>query len=217
MIDALTLQGQLEVLLAARASGNRRCRFSDGREIEYASGADLAAAIADTERRIAALAGRKVPRIVTFGRRAAGEMIRRGELSGVKVGPRKRGVFSTQFAKGIGSDRFPVSTPPPLYSEAEAARRLGLPVFTLMRERRDRRIGFKQVRRRIYYTEADLAAYIGSTQVQACPKTASRSEPSGSVNAPIVPRGAALGSISEEDRLAARHLAQMILKKRSSC
>lgn len=52
------LQGQLDRLLQARATGVARVEFVSGetrRVVEYKSDADLAAAIADLERRIAAL------------------------------------------------------------------------------------------------------------------------------------------------------------------
>lgn len=51
------LQAKLEKLRDARASGTRRIRESMGgseREVEYRSDAELAAAIADLEKRIAA-------------------------------------------------------------------------------------------------------------------------------------------------------------------
>lgn len=52
------LQAQLEGLLKARATGVARVEFTSGetrRVTEYKSDADMAAAIADLERRIAAL------------------------------------------------------------------------------------------------------------------------------------------------------------------
>ncbi|QJP14334.1 hypothetical protein G3545_12180 [Starkeya sp. ORNL1] len=52
MADAATLQERLEKLRAARASGIRRLRYSDGREHEFRSDAELVAAIADLERQI---------------------------------------------------------------------------------------------------------------------------------------------------------------------
>ncbi|WAC27512.1 phage head-tail joining protein [Ancylobacter sp. SL191] len=47
------LQERLEKLRAARATGIRRLRYSDGKEHEYRTDAELAAAIADLERQIA--------------------------------------------------------------------------------------------------------------------------------------------------------------------
>lgn len=48
------MQEQLEALREARASGVRRVEY-EGRGVEYRSDAEIAAAIADIERRIAAL------------------------------------------------------------------------------------------------------------------------------------------------------------------
>lgn len=45
-----------DALLRARASGTRKVTFSDGRAVEYATGSEMAAAISDLERRIAAAA-----------------------------------------------------------------------------------------------------------------------------------------------------------------
>ncbi len=52
------LQVQLADLREARATGARRVRFRDGnveKDVEYRTDAELAAAIADVERRIAAM------------------------------------------------------------------------------------------------------------------------------------------------------------------
>lgn len=64
MTDIVTLEAQLESLRNARATGAKRVKFGDGRETEFMGDAELAAAIADIERRIAAASGRKTPRIV---------------------------------------------------------------------------------------------------------------------------------------------------------
>jgi len=65
MTDLVTFELQLESLRNARATGAKRVRHGD-RETEFMSDAELAAAIADIERRIAAASGRKVPRIVNI-------------------------------------------------------------------------------------------------------------------------------------------------------
>ena len=60
------MQAQLETLRSARATGTRSVEFTAGngvsRRVEYRSDSELAAAIADLERRIAGLTG---PRITT--------------------------------------------------------------------------------------------------------------------------------------------------------
>ncbi|MBS7544369.1 phage head-tail joining protein [Ancylobacter oerskovii] len=65
MADAVTLQQRLEKLREARASGVRRVRYSDGREHEYRSDAELASAIADIERQLSAGAAPKVAYLVS--------------------------------------------------------------------------------------------------------------------------------------------------------
>jgi len=65
MTDVVTLEAQLESLRNARATGAKRVKFGD-RETEFMGDAELAAAIADIERRIAAASGRKTPRIVNI-------------------------------------------------------------------------------------------------------------------------------------------------------
>ncbi|MFC3057867.1 phage head-tail joining protein [Paenirhodobacter populi] len=56
MPSAEELISMRDALLRARASGTRSVTFSDGRKVEYMTGAELAAAITDLERRIAAAA-----------------------------------------------------------------------------------------------------------------------------------------------------------------
>ncbi|WP_428032793.1 phage head-tail joining protein [Ancylobacter sp.] len=48
-----SLEDRLAKLRSARAEGIRRLRYSDGREVEYRTDSELAAAIADVERQIA--------------------------------------------------------------------------------------------------------------------------------------------------------------------
>lgn len=62
MTDRATLEARLSALLKARASGVATVEFSAGngssRRVTYRSDQELAAAIADVERRLAALDGR---------------------------------------------------------------------------------------------------------------------------------------------------------------
>lgn len=64
MADTAALESQLRELLAVRHGGARRIKFRD-RETEFQSDAELAAAIADLERRIADAKGARV-RTVRF-------------------------------------------------------------------------------------------------------------------------------------------------------
>lgn len=69
----VTLQEQLADLREARATGARQIRFRDGsvdKLVEYRTDAELAAAIADLERRIAAQT--RVPVRVTYIRASKG-------------------------------------------------------------------------------------------------------------------------------------------------
>ncbi|PKP68872.1 MAG: hypothetical protein CVT83_04855 [Alphaproteobacteria bacterium HGW-Alphaproteobacteria-5] len=52
------MQAKLTALLNARFAGVRTVSY-DGRQVSYASDGELAAAIADLERRIASLSGRR--------------------------------------------------------------------------------------------------------------------------------------------------------------
>ena len=64
MADLALLQSQLGALLAARACAERTVRFrastGEEREVTYRTDAELAAAIADVEHRIAAASGASV-------------------------------------------------------------------------------------------------------------------------------------------------------------
>jgi ribosomal protein L29 len=64
MTSLVELEAQLERLRKARASGVRRVEFASGngssRSVEYKSDDELAAAIADIERRLAGLRGQRV-------------------------------------------------------------------------------------------------------------------------------------------------------------
>jgi transposase len=67
MTLAADLRSQLESLRTARASGVRSIEFRSGngssRRVEYKDDAQMAAAIADLERQIAAIEGRRVSTI----------------------------------------------------------------------------------------------------------------------------------------------------------
>ena len=67
MTTAADLRSQLESLRKARASGIRSIEFNAGngssRRVEYKDDAQMAAAIADLESRIAAIEGRRVSTI----------------------------------------------------------------------------------------------------------------------------------------------------------
>lgn len=64
MADLALLRSQLDALLVARASATRTVRFrastGEEREVAYRTDAELAAAIADVEQRIATLSGASV-------------------------------------------------------------------------------------------------------------------------------------------------------------
>jgi hypothetical protein len=56
---------QREELRGARATGVRAITFADGRKVEYRSDQEMAAAIADLDRRIA-MGGRTSPTTIVF-------------------------------------------------------------------------------------------------------------------------------------------------------
>jgi hypothetical protein len=65
-LDLANLQGQLEKLRKARAAGVRKVSYGNGpvsREVEYRSDSELAAAIADLEKQIAGVQGRRITRV----------------------------------------------------------------------------------------------------------------------------------------------------------
>ncbi|RWR07703.1 phage head-tail joining protein [Paenirhodobacter populi] len=55
-----------EALIRARSAGTRKVTFSDGRAVEYVSGSEMADALSDIERRIAAAASPRRPGSVRF-------------------------------------------------------------------------------------------------------------------------------------------------------
>ena len=66
MTDLATLQQRLDTLLKDRAFHARRVSVQGKGETEFKSDAELASAIADIERRIAAAQGKKLPRVVNI-------------------------------------------------------------------------------------------------------------------------------------------------------
>ena len=58
--DITTLEAQLTELRQIRGRGVLRVQYSDGRSVQYASSDELGRAIADLERRLAALTGQRV-------------------------------------------------------------------------------------------------------------------------------------------------------------
>ena len=65
-LDAAELAAMRDALIRARAKGTRAVRFADGREVTYASGAEMAAAISDLDRRIAQATAPRRGGAVTF-------------------------------------------------------------------------------------------------------------------------------------------------------
>ena len=53
MLQTQTLEEMRDLLLQARATGTRAVQFADGKKVEYKSDAEMAAALADLEARIA--------------------------------------------------------------------------------------------------------------------------------------------------------------------
>lgn len=64
MTDVATLEAWRQTLLKARANPRQRVRAPDGEEVTFKSDADLAAALKDVERRLAAAQGRAVRKIL---------------------------------------------------------------------------------------------------------------------------------------------------------
>ncbi|MCC5996500.1 MAG: hypothetical protein JJU18_09055 [Oceanicaulis sp.] len=63
MAELAQLTARLEALRAARASGVRKLKHAD-REIEYRSDSEIASAIADLERQVAALTAPRIKTVV---------------------------------------------------------------------------------------------------------------------------------------------------------
>lgn len=64
-VEADELERLRDALVRARARGVRSTMY-DGRRVEYATDAEMAAAIADLDRRLAAAAGGRRPAVVAF-------------------------------------------------------------------------------------------------------------------------------------------------------
>ena len=95
---------------------------------------------------------------------------------------------------------------PPLYTEEEAAKALGISIDTMRRERKAGNIGHTMIGGRPRYTEPQLIAYIDRKTVPPCKNTESAT--TGYLADPTQNNGAARGSISERDRHAA-HLSAL--------
>jgi len=67
MPTVVELQDRLEALRKARAQGVTQLRLADGRFIIYRTDAEMAAAIADVERQLAAASGTPVQTILAYG------------------------------------------------------------------------------------------------------------------------------------------------------
>ncbi len=60
MTDVATLEAWRQTLLKARANPRQRVRAPDGEEVTFKTDAELAAALKDVERRLAAIQGRPI-------------------------------------------------------------------------------------------------------------------------------------------------------------
>ena len=97
------------------------------------------------------------------------------------------------------------------FTEAEAARRLGVSKATLSRERLAGRIKPIRIGQRIIrYTDEILDEYL-----QQCRNASAKSETTGSASGPAPSSGAARGTTPSLDRQSAHHLAQMTFKRQS--
>lgn len=100
-----------------------------------------------------------------------------------------------------------------LYTEQEAASRLGISSVTLRRERQEGQIGYLKIRSRVRYTEVHLLNYLARNE--RCPKL-NRCSELGSTsleNAPTLLHGARVGMIPKRDKQSEHLLAQMFFKK----
>ena len=106
----------------------------------------------------------------------------------------------------------------PLFSEAEAARRLGVSIDTVRRERKRKNIGFVMIGRGIRYTDKLLNAYLEARTIKPCrnENTKDGSENTGSLNTERPRIGTGRGSTAEDVRHAVSVLERTISKKRTS-
>lgn len=101
-----------------------------------------------------------------------------------------------------------------LYTEAEAASRLGVSSITLRRERQEGQIGYLKVRSRVRYAEFHLIDYL--TRNERCPRPMPCSELDNTSLENVQTRihGARAGMIPKPDKQSEHRLAQMFFKKR---
>jgi excisionase family DNA binding protein len=104
-------------------------------------------------------------------------------------------------------------------TEQEVATALGCSVDTIRRERKRGKLGFTRIGGRIRHTDDQVRAYISKQREDPCEKARTDSEKSevvGSASVVAARPGVELGSIAQQDRLAAHRSAQKILTKPSS-
>ena len=101
-----------------------------------------------------------------------------------------------------------------LYTEPEAAARLGISPITLRRERREGRIGYLKIRARVRYAEVHLIDYLARNEI--CPKQTPCSELDNISLENVRTRihGARAGMIARPDKQNEHLLAQMFFRKR---
>ena len=99
-----------------------------------------------------------------------------------------------------------------LLTEKEAAKWLGVSVFTVQRERKRGNIGHTIIGSRARYSLLDLQAYVDSKSSKPCPKTASKLESITSPGTKTLPFGKPLGMTPIPDKQSALALAQKTFK-----
>ncbi len=90
----------------------------------------------------------------------------------------------------------------PLLTEDEAAKELRVSRGTILRERMEGRIGYLRIRRRVFYRLSDIELYKAH---QACPATASRSDPAHPIGTSSEPKDSGLAA-ARRGREAAKRL-----------
>ncbi|WP_256889735.1 helix-turn-helix domain-containing protein [Acidomonas methanolica] len=98
-----------------------------------------------------------------------------------------------------------------LYSEKDAASRLGISSITLRRERVEGRIGYLKIRSRVRYTDFHLIDYLARNE--RCPTTRSELENTFSESVQIRNHGVRAGTILVQDRQNEHLLAQQFFRK----
>ena len=101
-----------------------------------------------------------------------------------------------------------------LFTESEAASRLGVSTITLRRERHEGRIGYLKIRARVRYSEVHLTDYLARNE--RCPRPIPSSElgNSFSENALTQRHGVPAGMIRKPDKQNEHLSAQMFFKRR---